>query len=837
MKVSTTLFLLGFSAALIPSRLPAAEARLFEGVNLDELKQVQQLKDMPEIYERDPDNGGRFRLRRPAVQVPLGNAWLTFNPARSASYLNRVPGENAASYFGPIPGDAFEIFKLEERFTAALRKDYAGDVPHRLDLMLRTGDAKLRERALRIMTAGLAPDIGAEVRTYHVAKFKELTAAFEADDVAPLRAAITQTEQRIEELTVPLPDSDYQPGNDELARQGRLQDWMKPAGPVPDKAWGKPVQGLRAAAVFSTTRPKFEDEVAVWLLVENVGGREIRFGCSDVTQGAQIRVARPYQMALDVKTAWHTGLSPIQRYKLKPGERVTLAKKHVVFGASKSAGNPGFGGARVPHGPGEFLVHYESVLSTGTAWSRQDDGLMHRTLPAKGEWSGWLNTGETRFVIAGEPETAPAAPAATPAKREATGTKSILLKVRDAETKSPVPEFRVLTGVKYSAGRTGEPEVITWQPHTLRVGTDGALIWPLAKAYDQTAFRVEADGYAPQVFAWLDKKQPRDIDMQLTKDPGISGRVLLPDRKPAVGATVALAMVQCEVVLERGQIRQAEEPLPEKESDRWRRARLVQTDAEGRFQLPAENDPTAAVLIVHGAGVRELALAEFRKTPEVMLLPWGRIQGRAQWGEVAGSNRPVSLSIHRDSYGYPGVIAQYEKATTGADGSFSMERVLPGTTQFSCPFPVAGDGRSGITEVNMSGMTTHVTVQPGTNSVLLGGRGRTVLGRVVGRASWTGVTFHFHPTAPHIGFGGDEAMWSAWTAWQNSSLGPVFFRKGLKVDDKGGFEIPGVLPGNYQIFFSEPDGKRSVATGSFVVPAEQPGETPEPHAIGEFRSR
>jgi hypothetical protein len=591
--------------------------------------------------------------------------------------------------------------------------------------------------------------------------------------------------------------------------------------------------------VYSTTQPILNDEVTVWLLVENMSDREIRFGGSDVMQDAQAQVTRLDGKMVEASSTWFSGLSPIQRHKLKPGERLTLAKKHLVFTSRKSRGEPGFGGARVAEGPGEFRVRYDSILTTGTAWARQDDGLMHRTLPAKGEWSGQLTTAETRLVVPGEPEVdvVPAAPVAAPAKREGAATKSILLKVQDAQAGTPIPEFRVLAGVKFSAARAGEPEIITWQPHTLRAGTDGALIWPLAKAYDQTAFRVEADGYAPQVFAWLNKKQPRDIDLQLTKDPGISGRALLPDGKPAVGATVALAMVQCEVVLERGQIRQAEEPLPEKESDRWRRARFVKTDAEGRFQLPAENDPTAAVLIVHEAGVRELALAEFKKAPEVTLLAWGQIQGRAQWGEVAGTNRPVSLSVHRDSYGYPGVVAQYEKATTGADGSFSMERVLPGTTQFSCPLPVAVEGRSGITEVNMSGMTTHVTVQPGTNSVLLGGRGRTVLGRVVGRASWTGVTFHFHPTAPHIGFGGDEAMWSAWTAWQNSSLGPVFFRKGLKVDEKGTLEIPGVLPGNYQIFFSEPEGKQYVATGSFVVPAETPGETPEPHAIGEFRSR
>ena len=214
----------------------AAEARMFEGVNLDELKQVQQLKDMPEIYERDPDNGRRFRLRRSVVQLPLGEAWVTYNPERSAAYLNKVPGENAATYFGPVAGDAFEIFKIEARFITALRKDYAGDVTHRLELVLRTGHEALRERAVRIMTAGLAPDIAAEARANHVAKFKELAAGLEADEGAPLRAAIAQTAARIEELTATLPDTEYSPGNEELAQQDRLQDWMKPGGPVPAEA-------------------------------------------------------------------------------------------------------------------------------------------------------------------------------------------------------------------------------------------------------------------------------------------------------------------------------------------------------------------------------------------------------------------------------------------------------------------------------------------------------------------------------------------------------------------------------------------------------------------------
>jgi hypothetical protein len=399
MKIVIAAFVM---ATLALGTLQAADARVFEGVNLDDLKQTQQLKEMPEIYERDPANARRFRLRKAVVQLPLGTAWLSFNADLSTSYLNKVPGENTATYFGPITGDAFEIFKLEEQFIAKLRQDYAGDVPHRLDLMLRTGDEKLRERALRIMTAGLAPDISAETRSYHLAKFKELAAGMEGDDVAPLRAAVAQTERRIDELTVTIPDSEYSPGNDELARQGNLQDWMKPGAKVADAAWGEAFDGLRAAAVFSTTQPKLGEEISVWLLVENISKKEMRFASSDVTQSARAKITRADGTQVEPKSSWFTGLSPIQRHKLRPGERLTLSKKSLFFDEKNSATQPGFGGNRAAAGPGEYRVRYESVLITGSAWSRKEDGLMHRTLPAKGEWKGWLTTAETKVVVAGD---------------------------------------------------------------------------------------------------------------------------------------------------------------------------------------------------------------------------------------------------------------------------------------------------------------------------------------------------------------------------------------------------------------------------------------------------
>jgi hypothetical protein len=412
----------------------------------------------------------------------------------------------------------------------------------------------------------------------------------------------------------------------------------------------------------------------------------------------------------------------------------------------------------------------------------------------------------------------------------------IHITVLDATGRNPIEAFQVIAGVRSQAGGRKAKEVVNWQPHTLRQGRDGGLVWPLDRAYDEMALRVEADGYAPQALAWLKKSQgPQSVVFELVADKGTTGRALTPDGNPAAGATVALAMVQRDAVIDNGVLWHTDKPAPERPSDRWRWPRLVKADAQGGFQLPSESDPTAAVLIVHESGARELALADFKQKPELALQPWGRIEGKVQWGNIVDSNRTVTLSIHRDTYGYPGVIAQYEKTTTAGDGTFVFGRVLPGLAQISCPPATAPGNQSGISEVNLRPLVTHLTVQPGANRALLGGQGRTIRGRLVGRADWAGFTFYFHPTAPHIGLPGDDEMWKGWGALQKSPAGPLFFRNGLKVNPDGTFEIPAVLPGDYQIFFTR--AGEHAAGGKFVVPPETPGVKPDPQEIGEFRSQ
>src|SRR5204862_5631378 len=105
--------------------------------------------------------------------------------------------------------------------------------------------------------------------------------------------------------------------------------------------------------------------------------------------------------------------------------------------------------------------------------------------------------------------------------------------------------------------------------------------------------------------------------------------------------------------------------------DRWRLPLVVQSGAEGSFRLPTETEP-AALLVVHDTGVRELAYDAWRKSPEIRLEPWGRIDGQVLWQDKAGALEEVSLTIHRDEdeYGYPGMIRSRAITQTDKEGRF-----------------------------------------------------------------------------------------------------------------------------------------------------------------------
>ncbi len=100
--------------------------------------------------------------------------------------------------------------------------------------------------------------------------------------------------------------------------------------------------------------------------------------------------------------------------------------------------------------------------------------------------------------------------------------------VIDAATKRGIARFRVIPGGLMSGG-------VTWQPHLITAHRGGRFDFPPdARAWDETRFRVEAEGYRPGV-SRIVKKSEGDVKLTfaLQADPGISAVALTPEGAPA----------------------------------------------------------------------------------------------------------------------------------------------------------------------------------------------------------------------------------------------------------------------------------------------------------------
>ncbi|HZN35680.1 MAG TPA: hypothetical protein VFB80_17745, partial [Pirellulaceae bacterium] len=229
--------------------------------------------------------------------------------------------------------------------------------------------------------------------------------------------------------------------------------------------------------------------------------------------------------------------------------------------------------------------------------------------------------------------------------------------------------------------------------------------------------------------------------------------------------------------------------------------------------------------------VSELAYDAWAKAPEVTLQGWGRIEGSILWKDKPGAGEPVSLIVHRDDYGYPGMVAQYAKSKADADGKFVFDRILPGHVQLSRPLPANGGG-----ETILPGMFIHLKVAAGQPTpAVIGGQGRQVTGKLKGRDSWNDVTLHFHPNAPHIGFPGDDEQWKAFSELKAGPLGLLLFRDKIKPAADGTISIDNVLPGQYQLFVSAPGVQNYAGYLQFRVEPEVPGAKPQPQNLGEIQ--
>jgi hypothetical protein len=117
----------------------------------------------------------------------------------------------------------------------------------------------------------------------------------------------------------------------------------------------------------------------------------------------EVRLSRYFQLEAEERSP---GIAPISRFVIQPHQRWLASEPSLVFNEKASTGGAGSGVSEAIAGAGKYRLTYtiylgmeSGHLGMGSTWARVGDGEMHRTSPAKGEWKGYLTTGEAKLVV------------------------------------------------------------------------------------------------------------------------------------------------------------------------------------------------------------------------------------------------------------------------------------------------------------------------------------------------------------------------------------------------------------------------------------------------------
>jgi hypothetical protein len=281
-------------------------------------------------------------------------------------------------------------------------------------------------------------------------------------------------------------------------------------------------------------------------------------------------------------------------------------------------------------------------------------------------------------------------------------------KALNAETGQPVKKFRVIPQIRGGPGKGNRNSdggfAATNGRFQLRE-TEGGFVYGV---------RIEADGYAPA--------ESRDVagdegnvalEISLTQHPSVT--VLTPDGQPAAKATVALAFVGTQIIINNGQF-QGNVGVLKREV----------TDESGRFRFPPQNSDFWFI-VMHPSGHAQVKCSQTSYPKSIQLTLWSRVEGVYRVARKPKAN--VAFWVN-----HANAIAQnapwvFENTTAKTDehGRFVVERVFPGRAWISRSLnlgnqvPTQMDSAPRIQTNLTAGKTTHVE---------FGATGRPVTGQL-----------------------------------------------------------------------------------------------------------
>lgn len=219
-----------------------------------------------------------------------------------------------------------------------------------------------------------------------------------------------------------------------------------------------------------------------------------------------------------------------------------------------------------------------------------------------------------------------------------------------------------------------------------------------------------------------------------TSPKQIVGQVSDPNGQPVAGACVALAAQYHWLTLRNGLLRRGEDG-PEDAP----KTQMVETDPNGRFCFEGEWSDPFYLFATHATGFGAMTGKEYRKSHEMRLQRWGRVEGQLEKGRIGTDHRVWMVGLPNPTWVESQCELQYD-TPCDANGRFVFERVPAGWCDVGYLL-ATGDDSEGFTS------RTPVLVKAGeTSHMKIGGEGRSVIGRGEFRGHHTSREFRGHHT-------------------------------------------------------------------------------------------
>jgi len=367
-------------------------------------------------------------------------------------------------------------------------------------------------------------------------------------------------------------------------------------------------------------------------------------------------------------------------------------------------------------------------------------------------------------------------------------------KVIDADSNKPVNNFQLIPGIKFESS-----DLVYWLRDDAINFTNGRYKYTFKNKYDGYYIRIEADGYVPGVSPELYDKENAVFDFALLKGTGSIGTVYLPDGEPAIGAEVIIYTASRQGNIQGG-----------KNIDKGGSVFVVSGN-DGRFSLPPQVEEYLLV-VLHDKGYAEITDKKLATDPNILLTPWGRLEGILHIGRKPAVNEKIWWYRNKNMSRQEIIPVWHGCDTmTDANGHFVFEKLPPEKVTVHHVIE-SGRFRSG------RGSSKTLEIMPGqTAKITLGGSGRPVTGRLVVPTDYKGkIDFNFgdntldlilpeypHPKNLDLLTGKEKDTWQR--IWQKSDRRTVYTEAhqeygrsyGVKIEDDGTFRIEDVIPGNY----------------------------------------